>query len=177
MSLESSWEDPGRSETEFEPPPLPYRSRVMIFCLLIRCCLLRSKLYAFSKLKHKIDVRLHGETAWLTQQHMSDLFQTTQRNISLHLQNIYEEGELQRAATHKEFLLVRQERNRQVQRPVDYFNLDAIISIGYRVKSAVATRFRVWATQKLREFMVKGFVLDDERLKNPNQPFDYFGRA
>lgn len=122
----------------------------------------------------KIDVRLENETAWLTQQHMADLFQTTQQNISLHLQNIYEEGELLRPATHKEFLLVRQEGNRQVKRPLDYYNLDAIISVGYRVKSAVATRFRIWATQKLREFMVKGFVLDDERLKNPQQPFDYF---
>jgi hypothetical protein len=105
---------------------------------------------------------------------MAELFQTTQQNISLHLQNIYEEGELQRVATHKEFLIVRQEGNRQVKRPIDYYNLDAIISVGYRVKSAVATRFRIWATQKLREFIVKGFVLDDERLKNPDQPFDYY---
>ncbi len=122
----------------------------------------------------KIDVRLENETAWLTQQHMADLFQTTQQNISLHLQNIYEEGELQREATHKEFLLVRHEGQRAVKRLVDFYNLDAIISVGYRVKSAVATRFRIWATQKLREFIVKGFVLDDERLKNPDQPFDYF---
>jgi hypothetical protein len=122
----------------------------------------------------KIEVRLENETVWLTQQHMADLFQTTQQNISLHLQNIYEEGELQRAATHKEYLSVRQEGNRQVKRPIDFYNLDAIISVGYRVRSAVATRFRIWATQKLREFIVKGFVLDDERLKNPDQPFDYF---
>ena len=122
----------------------------------------------------KIEVRLENETVWLTQQHMADLFQTTQQNISLHLQNIYEEGELQRGATHKDFLSVRQEGGRSVQRRVDFYNLDAIISVGYRVKSAVATRFRIWATQKLREFIVKGFVLDDERLKNPEQPFDYF---
>ena len=122
----------------------------------------------------KIEVRLENETVWLTQQHMADLFQTTQQNISLHLQNIYEEGELQRGATHKESLSVRQEGERSVQRQVDFYNLDAIISVGYRVKSAVATRFRIWATQKLREFIVKGFVLDDERLKNPDQPFDYF---
>ncbi|MFA5265724.1 MAG: virulence RhuM family protein [Opitutaceae bacterium] len=122
----------------------------------------------------KIEVRLENETVWLTQQHMADLFQTTQQNISLHLQNIYEEGELQRGATHKEFLSVRQEGARAVKRLVDFYNLDAIISVGYRVKSAVATRFRIWATQKLREFIVKGFVLDDERLKNPDQPFDYF---
>ncbi len=122
----------------------------------------------------KIDGRLEGETVWLPQQHMADLFQTTQQNISLHLQNIYDEGELQRDATHKEFLSVRREGNRDVQRRLDFYNLDAIISVGYRVKSAVATRFRIWATQKLREFIVKGFVLDDERLKNPDQPFDYF---
>ena len=122
----------------------------------------------------KIEVRLENETVWLSQQHMAELFQTTQQNISLHLQNIYEEGELQPRATHKDFLSVRQEGTRTVQRRVDFYNLDAIISVGYRVKSAVATRFRIWATQKLREFIVKGFVLDDERLKNPDQPFDYF---
>jgi len=122
----------------------------------------------------KIEVRLENETVWLTQQHMAELFQTTQQNISLHLQNVYEDGELQRGATHKDFLLVRKEGRRSIQRQVDFYNLDAIISVGYRVKSAVATRFRIWATQQLREFIVKGFVLDDERLKNPDQPFDYF---
>jgi hypothetical protein len=122
----------------------------------------------------QIDVRLENETVWLTQQQMAELFQTTQQNISLHIQNIYQEGELQSEATHKESLSVRQEGNRQVSRAVEHYNLDAIISVGYRVKSAVATRFRIWATQKLREFIVKGFVLDDERLKNPDQPFDYF---
>ena len=122
----------------------------------------------------KIDVRLEGETAWLTQAHMAELFQTTVPNVSMHLRNVYAEGELQAAATVKEFLIVRQEGSRQVSRAVDHYNLDAIISVGYRVKSAVATRFRIWATQKLREFIVKGFVLDDERLKNPDQPFDYF---
>src|SRR5208283_301991 len=83
-------------------------------------------------------------------------------------------GELQREATHKEFLSVRQEGNRQVSRAVEHYNLDAILSVGYRVKSAVATQFRIWATQKLKEYIVKGFVLDDERLKNPDLPFDYF---
>jgi len=122
----------------------------------------------------KIDVRFEHETVWLTQQLMADLFQTTQQNISLHLQNIYEEGELTPAATHKEFLSVRREGSRDVQRQIDFYNLDAIISVGYRVKSRVATQFRIWATQRLREYIVKGFVLDDERLKNPDQPFDYF---
>ncbi len=124
--------------------------------------------------KLKLDVRFESETVWLSQQHMAELFQTTQQNISLHLQNIYAEDELERGATHKESLSVRQEGTRSVQRRVDFYNLDAILSVGYRVKSAVATRFRIWATQQLREYIVKGFVLDDERLKNPDQPFDYF---
>ena len=120
----------------------------------------------------KIDVRLEGETAWLTQAHMAELFQTTVPNVSMHLRNVYAEGELQAAATVKEFLTVRQEGSRQVSRAVEHYNLDAIISVGYRVKSAVATRFRIWATQELREFIVKGFVLDDERRKNPDQPVE-----
>lgn len=122
----------------------------------------------------KIDVRLEDDTVWLTQQLMAELFQSTQQNVSLHLQNIYSEGELLRKATHKEFLSVRQEGARQVRRTLDFYNLDAIISVGYRVKSALATRFRIWATERLKEYIVKGFVLDDERLKNPDQPFDYF---
>lgn len=122
----------------------------------------------------KLEVRLEGETVWLSQQQMADLFQTTQQNISLHIRTIYEEGELQPGATHKKYLSVRLEGNREVARQIDFYNLDMIISVGYRVKSAVATRFRIWATQKLREYVVKGFVLDDERLKNPDTPFDYF---
>ena len=122
----------------------------------------------------KIDVRFEDESVWLTQQMMSDLFQTSRQNITLHISNIYEEGELQPEATSKEYLLVRQEGERSVRRNLEHYNLDMIISVGYRVKSHVATRFRIWATQQLREFIVKGFVLDDERLKNPDQPFDYF---
>jgi hypothetical protein len=122
----------------------------------------------------KLDVRFEGETVWLTQPMMAELFGTTQQNISLHLQNIFEEGELSLEATHKVFLSVRQEGSRQVSRKLDYYNLDAIISVGYRVKSRVATQFRIWATQQLREYIVKGFLMDDERLKNPDLPFDYF---
>ena len=122
----------------------------------------------------KIDVRFEGETVWLAQQQMAELFQTTKQNISLHIQNIYEERELERESTVKESLTVQMEGCRSVRRRVELYNLDVIISVGYRVKSAVATRFRIWATQRLREFIVKGFVLDDERLKNPDQPFDYF---
>jgi len=122
----------------------------------------------------KLDVRLEGETVWLTQPLMAELFQTTQQNISQHVLNIYEEGELAPEATHKKFLSVRLEGKREVKRLLDYYNLDMIISVGYRVKSHVATRFRIWATQQLTEFVRKGFLLDDERLKNPDQPFDYF---
>jgi hypothetical protein len=122
----------------------------------------------------KIEVRLENETVWLTQQLMADLFQTSKQNISHHIKSIYEEGELEPEATVKNYLTVRQEGKRQVNRPLDYYNLDMIISVGYRVKSHVATKFRIWATQRLQEFIIKGFVLDDERLKNPDQPFDYF---
>jgi len=130
--------------------------------------------YAAEDGKLKIDVRLADETVWLTKQQLAELFQTTRQNISQHLLNIYEEGELSVEATCKNFLQVRFEGQREVTRPLDYYSLDVIISVGYRVKSAVATRFRIWATQRLREYIVKGFLLDDERLKNPDQPFDYF---
>ena len=122
----------------------------------------------------KLDVRLEEETVWLTQQLMAELFQTTQQNISLHIQNIYVEEELGPEATHKKYLSVRKEGSRKVKRELDYYSLDMIISVGYRVKSRVATRFRIWATERLKEYIVKGFTLDDERLKNPDLPFDYF---
>jgi len=122
----------------------------------------------------KLEVRLEDETVWLTQPVMAELFQTTQQNISQHILNIYEEEELPPEATHKKYLSVRLEGNRQVKRLLDYYNLDMIISVGYRVKSHVATQFRIWATERLKEYIVKGFTLDDERLKNPDLPFDYF---
>lgn len=115
----------------------------------------------------KLDVRLEDETVWLTQQLMAELFQTSKQNINQHIQAIYKERELEPEATVKKFLTVRQEGKREVRRNLDYYNLDMIISVGYRVKSAVATRFRIWATQRLKEYIVKGFVMDDERLKNP----------
>ena len=124
--------------------------------------------------KLKLDVRFEDDSVWLTQQLIADLFQTTKQNVSLHMQNIYEEEELNPEATVKKYLTVRQEGNREVKRLLDYYNLDMIISVGYRIKSHVATRFRIWATQQLTEFIHKGFVLDDERLKNPDLPFDYF---
>lgn len=122
----------------------------------------------------KLDVRFMDETVWLTQALMADLFQTSTDNVGLHLKNIYAEGELDEKPTTEDFSVVRQEGTRQVQRKLKHYNLDAIISVGYRVQSHTATRFRQWATQRLREYIVKGFVLDDERLKNPDQPFDYF---
>jgi len=122
----------------------------------------------------KLEVRLEDETVWLTQPLMADLFQTTQQNISQHILNIYEEEELPPEATHKKYLSVRLEGKREVKRRLDFYNLDMIISVGYRVKSHVATRFRMWATERLKEYIVKGFTLDDERLKNPDLPFDYF---
>ncbi len=124
--------------------------------------------------KTKLEVRLENETVWLTQKLMAELFQTTIPNINMHLKSIFEEGELNEKATIKDFLIVQNEGNRKVERTQKLYNLDAIISVGYRIKSHVATKFRQWATQRLREYIVKGFVLDDERLKDPDAPFDYF---
>lgn len=122
----------------------------------------------------RLDVRFLDETVWLTQALMAELFGTTPENILMHLKNIYREGEIDQVSTTKDFLVVRSEGTRQVKRNLKHYNLDAIISVGYRVQSHTATRFRQWATQHLREFIVKGFLLDDERLKNPDLPFDYF---
>lgn len=122
----------------------------------------------------KLDVRFQDETVWLTQKMMAELFQTSVPNINMHLKNIFEEGELEEYRTIKEFLIVQQEGKREIKRQQVFYNLDAIISVGYRIKSHIATKFRQWATNHLREYIVKGFVLDDERLKNPDLPFDYF---
>ncbi|EKD52244.1 MAG: hypothetical protein ACD_62C00076G0002 [uncultured bacterium] len=119
----------------------------------------------------KIEVRLEHESVWLSQQQMAVLFQTTKQNVGQHLKNIFEEAEVAADSVVKNFFTTAADGK---DYRTNLYNLDAIISVGYRVKSAVATRFRIWATQKLREFIVKGFVLDDERLKNPDLPFDYF---
>lgn len=132
-------------------------------------------LYQTEDGKTRIEVRLQDETVWLTQKLMAELFQTTKQNISLHIQNVFDEGELSPEATVKEYLTVQTEGSRQVNRQVDFYNLDMIISVGYRIKSHVATRFRQWATQRLREYIIKGFTLDDERLKEgKNIGSDYF---
>lgn len=125
--------------------------------------------------RNRIEVRLEDETVWLTQATMAELFQTTPQNITLHLKNIYQEGELDEAATCKDFLQVQTEGPRQVQRSRRFYNLESIIAVGYRVKSHRGTQFRRWATERLREYLVKGFTMDDERLKEgQNIGADYF---
>jgi len=113
-----------------------------------------------------LEVRVEDETVWLSQQQLADLFQTTKQNISLHVRSIYEDGELERGSTVKDSLTVRREGNRDVQRSIEMYNLDMIISVGYRVRSGTATQFRMWATERLREYIVKGFIMDDAKLKN-----------
>ncbi len=116
--------------------------------------------------KTKIDVRFENDTVWLTQQQMAKLFQSSRSNIVEHIGHIYEEGELEEKATCRNFRQVRMEGKRQVSRELPHYNLDMIISLGYRVKSIIATQFRRWATERLKEYIIKGFTLDDERLKN-----------
>lgn len=114
----------------------------------------------------KIEVKIQDETVWLTQQQMADLYQTSRTNIVEHIGHIYEECELDEKSTCRKFRQVRKEGNREVSREMLYYNLDMIISLGYRVKSKIATNFRRWATERLKEYMIKGFTMDDERLKN-----------
>ncbi len=119
----------------------------------------------------KLEVRFIDETVWLTQNLMAQLFNSSKQNIGKHLQNIFLEQELNQNSVVKDFFTTAADGK---QYRTKHYNLDAIISVGYRVQSHTATRFRQWATQHLREFIVKGFILDDERLKNPDLPFDYF---
>ena len=113
----------------------------------------------------KIDVRFVGEKVRLTQQQMAELFQSSRTNITEHIKHIYEEGELDELSTCRKFRQVRSEGSRKVERELPYYNLDMIISLGYRIKSKIATNFRKWATERLKEYMIKGFTMDDERLK------------
>jgi hypothetical protein len=122
-------------------------------------------LYQTEDGQSRIEVRLEDESVWLTQAALAELFQTTPQNITLHLKNIFDEGELEEGATCKEYLQVQSEGARQVQRSRKFYNLEAIIAVGYRVRSHRGTQFRRWATERLREYLVKGFVMDDERLK------------
>jgi len=122
-------------------------------------------LYQTEDGRTRIETRMMGETVWLTQKQMAELFQKDIRTISEHIRNVYEEGELVPEPTLRNFRIVQSEGKREVERDVAHYNLDVIISVGYRVKSHRGVQFRIWATQRLREYIVKGFALDDERLK------------
>ena len=112
----------------------------------------------------KIEVKMQGETVWLSQKQMSELFDCSMDNISLHLKNVYLEGELDEKLTSEDSSVVQKEGERSVKRPIKFYSLDAIISVGYRINSLRGTQFRIWATQKLKEYIIKGFVMDDDRL-------------
>lgn len=135
-------------------------------------------LYQTDDGRTRVECRFADESLWLSQALMAELFQTSPQNITLHLKALYEEGEIEESATCKEYLLVRREGGRDVRRKVKHYNLDAILAVGYRVRSDRGTQFRRWATERLREYLVKGFAMDDERLKNPPLPGssvpDYF---
>ncbi len=133
-------------------------------------------LYTTPNGKVKIEVYLQNETIWLTQQKIAELFGVDRSVITKHLKNIYDDTELSKEATCAKIAQVQLEGERQVARQIEYYNLDAIISVGYRVNSIQATHFRIWATGILKEYIVKGFTMDDERLKNPDTVFgkDYF---
>lgn len=131
-------------------------------------------LYTTEDGKSQIQLRAEDDTVWLTQLEMAELFNATKQNISLHLKNIFEDGELAEEATVKESLTVRKEGTREVKRPVALYNLDAILAVGYRVRSPRGVQFRRWASTVLKEYLLKGFAMDDERLKNPDGRPDHF---
>ena len=122
-------------------------------------------LYKDEEGRVSVNTRFADEDVWLTQEQLATIYQTTQENVSMHITNIYTDNELEKEGTYKKFLLVRQEGKRQVRRNIDHYNLDVIIALGYRVQSPIAVRFRRWATQRLHEYIQKGFTMDDERLK------------
>ena len=122
-------------------------------------------LYKDEEGRVSVNTRFADEDVWLTQEQLATIYQTTQENVSMHITNIYTDNELDKEGTYKKFLLVRQEGKRQVRRNIDHYNLDVIIALGYRVQSPIAVRFRRWATQRLHEYIQKGFTMDDERLK------------
>ena len=131
-------------------------------------------LYTTEDGKNRIQLRTNQNTAWLSQREMADLFAVSTDNISLHLKNIYEDGELTREATTEESSVVQTEGGREVQRPLTLYNLDAIMAVGYRVRSPRGVQFRRWASTVLKEYLLKGFAMDDERLKNPDGRPDHF---
>ncbi len=121
----------------------------------------------------EIVVQFDADTVWLSQEQMEQLFQTTKQNISLHINNVFEEGELDKSSTVKESLTVRTEGKRQVKRKIQYYNLDVIISVGYRVKSMQGTQFRQWATQRLKDYLVQGYAINERRLAQKQQEVEY----
>jgi hypothetical protein len=123
-------------------------------------------IYEGDKGQPKLDVRIEGESVWLTQMQLVELFQSSKANISEHIKNIYTEKELTSESTVRNIRTVQKEGGREVSRNIEHYNLDLIISLGYRVKSQIATKFRIWATERLKEYVVKGFTMDDERLKD-----------
>ncbi|MDR3478588.1 MAG: virulence RhuM family protein [Gammaproteobacteria bacterium] len=133
-------------------------------------------LYTTSNGKVKVEIFLRDENIWLTQARIGELFGVDRTAVTKHLQNIYSEGELDKNRTCAKIAQVQNEGNRAVSREIEYYNLDAILSVGYRVSSSQATHFRIWATERLKEYIIKGFTMDDERLKNPRSIFgkDYF---
>ena len=130
-------------------------------------------IYQNSEGSIKIDVRLEEESVWLTQAQICELFQKSKATISEHIKNVFEEGELDASATVRNFRTVQTEGKREVERAIDYYNLDVIISVGYRVKSPQGTQFRIWATQRLKEYIIKGFTLNDDRFKSGSS-MNYF---
>lgn len=125
----------------------------------------------------KLDAKLEDESIWLTQQMMSELFETTAQNINMHIKNIYKERELDEKATIKNFLIVRKEGKRTISREIVHYNLDVIISVGYRIKSKVATQFRIWATKTLRDYLTKGYVINEKRLIEKQEQLDILKSA
>ncbi|MDA1337936.1 MAG: RhuM family protein [bacterium] len=125
--------------------------------------------------KTKIDVRLENDTVWLSQNALAELFQTTKQNIGQHIKNIFEEGELIQRSTVKKFFTVQKEGSREVSRDIEYYNLDLIISVGYRVKSLIAISFRQWATERLKEYLINGFSLNEEKIKS-GKSTEYFDK-
>lgn len=123
--------------------------------------------------KTEVEVQFDGETVWLTQVQMASLFNQTKQNISLHINNCYKEKELSKKATVKESLTVQTEGKRQVKRRLEFYNLDVIISVGYRVKSIRGTQFRQWATQRLKDYLVQGYAINEKRLAEKQQQVDY----
>ena len=131
-------------------------------------------LYQSEDGRTKLDVRLEGQTVWLSQKQLTELFGKAKGTISEHIKHIFEDGELESEATVRLFRTVQIEGEREVTREVECYNLDMVLALGFRVRSPMAVRFRQWAADKLKEYIVKGFVLDDERLKNPQEGNDYF---